>query len=487
MSRRVWPGGAPNIKCLEVHLLGGTAPFESFYYRPLAGRRTRGFDTEITNLNWNGVCPGTPAGLETVFFANDSNGKAIHLGPFAKPFWPSYISDRMRIVVMAHDLMPHEAAIPLVVTGLRLGRPTQASLGSPIQHRYRALDTDAGLPQRPEPYSYGMLPQSAGFNNLLFAQMGSIGTHGGAAKPLVLRIGPQFAAFLAQLDRPGMTSAFDDLIDQYRAQYRDVLRFQASAAPEDLIRSKAFRDYNAAVESLFDAPSLSGLLSAAPSTIDLDDACAAEILPFDSNKANQTKAAIDAAVFLLNRPPAERARYVHVVDSGITRIGLPYDVHIAGHATDTGSNLWNTLTILAEHIVDPANPTPEDPQKLNLDDTMIVINTEFGRTPFKSVSDNPVPASLGRDHWPDAFCSVLIGGPITTKGVVGSISDALVLGAVADDPYNATDMRAALLVAMNINPFESENYALGQLTSSLATGDHEAGMIALRQTILGVA
>ncbi len=37
----------PDIKILEVHLLGGMAPFESFYYRPAAGVRTRGFDSEI--------------------------------------------------------------------------------------------------------------------------------------------------------------------------------------------------------------------------------------------------------------------------------------------------------------------------------------------------------------------------------------------------------------------------------------------------------
>src|SRR6266404_1001343 len=260
----------PNIKILEVHLLGGMAPFESFYYRPSPGPQTRGFNNEVTNLAWNAACPGAPAGLVSQAFSTDSNGKTVDLGPFAKPFWPSHIRNRMRIIVLQHDLMPHEAAIPFVMTGLRLGRPTQASMGSAIQHRYRALDSDAGLPQRVAPYSYGLLPQNAALNNLLFGMMGGLGAHIGAAKPLVLRIGPQFAAFLTQLKRAGITPQADSTLDQLRARYRDWLRYQGSPAPDKLVRSKAFRDYDGAIDNLFNAPSLSTLLTTINPTINND-------------------------------------------------------------------------------------------------------------------------------------------------------------------------------------------------------------------------
>ena len=192
-------------------------------------------------------------------------------------------------------------------------------------------------------------------------------------------------------------------------------------------------------------------------------------------------------MFLLTRSAAERPRYVQVIDSGIDRrVSLPYDVHQAGSATDTGSNLWNTLSILAGLVKDPANPTPQDANKLDLNDTMIVINCDFGRTPFKSSGGQPDPGSLGRDHWPNGFCSVLIGGPVA-KGIAGSISDAANQGGVADIPFSPTDMRAALLLAMNINPFENENYPQGALSAQFAGApDHTAAMIALRQTILGV-
>lgn len=78
-----------DLKVLQIHLLGGVAPFESFYYRDSPGRRTRGFDAEIAALVWNAGCGSTPAGLETMTpdFGNDANGKQIKLGPFAKPLW----------------------------------------------------------------------------------------------------------------------------------------------------------------------------------------------------------------------------------------------------------------------------------------------------------------------------------------------------------------------------------------------------------------
>ncbi len=490
----VWPT-PPNTRILEIHLLGGMAPFESFYFRPVSGLRTRGFDAEVAALNWNtglSACNGSPPGplpapppsppLASQFLANDENGKAVHLGPFAAKLWPTHIRNRTRVVVLRHDLMPHEAAIPYVMTGLRIGRPTQASLGAAIQQRFRALDESAGLAVRTAPYAYGLLPQDAGLNNLLFSTMGQLGAHDGSAKPLVLRIGPLFSTFISQLGRPGMTPSADALLDNLRAQYRDWLRLQGATAPSALVRSKAFRDYDLAATNLFNAPSLASFFQTLPQTIVNGAGCAAEALPFTTG-ANTTEAALKAAVFLLTRPAPLGARYVQVVDSGISKlVGLPYDVHTVRNATDTGSNLWNTLSTLMSLVRDPANPTPQDADKLDLSNTLIAINTEFGRTPFKSVGNMPVAASMGRDHWPDAFCSVMIGGPITTPKVLGSISDAANLGAVADISYTPTDLRAAQLLAMNIDPFEAENYQLGALSAPFAgAANHTAGMVALRQ------
>jgi hypothetical protein len=181
-----------DLKVLQIHLLGGVAPFESFYYRDSPGRRTRGFDAEIAALVWNAGCGTTPVGLETMtpVFGNDSNGKQIKLGPFAKPLWnrPD-IRDRIRVIVQSHNLLPHEAAIPFALSGLRLGNPNQANLGAAIAHRALAQDAEAGI-TRTLPYAYGLVSDTAGVNSLLTTMMGSVGRHPGSARPLVLKIGP---------------------------------------------------------------------------------------------------------------------------------------------------------------------------------------------------------------------------------------------------------------------------------------------------------
>jgi uncharacterized protein (DUF1501 family) len=60
-----------------------------------------------------------------------------------------------------------------------------------------------------------------------------------------------------------------------------------------------------------------------------------------------------------------------------------------------------------------------------LDSTLVVVNSEFGRTP-------KVNAGGGRDHWPRVFSIVLAGGGVK-RGQVYGASDAL----AADPARNA--------------------------------------------------
>jgi hypothetical protein len=202
-----------------------------------------------------------------------------------------------------------------------------------------------------------------------------------------------------------------------------------------------------------------------------------------------------AAAFLLNNPTAaQQANYVCVVDGGLKNLGFmeAYDVHdtggAPGQAQRTSSNIWETLSALAGIIRAPADPP--DPLKINLNDTLVVIRTEFGRTPFRSNGGAPVNASNGRDHWPDGYASVLIGGPIQTAGVVGSISDGTgnTGQGVADAGlnYKPQDIQAAALLAAGIDPFADGNLPVGDLSPSLFAATHLQASINIRQTILGV-
>src|SRR5205085_1217997 len=78
-----------------------------------------------------------------------------------------------------------------------------------------------------------------------------------------------------------------------------------------------------------------------------------------------------------------------------------------------------------------------------LDSTLVVLTTEFGRTPRINVM-------AGRDHWPNAFSIMLAGGGLK-KGIVVGATDKL--GAqVTDRPITPPDMSATVLAALGIKP-----------------------------------
>ena len=78
-----------------------------------------------------------------------------------------------------------------------------------------------------------------------------------------------------------------------------------------------------------------------------------------------------------------------------------------------------------------------------LDDTLVVVMGEFGRTP-------KINANGGRDHWPNVFSVALAGGGIQGGQVVGS-SDAL--GEYPkDNPITPSDLAATIYTLLGIDP-----------------------------------
>jgi len=78
-----------------------------------------------------------------------------------------------------------------------------------------------------------------------------------------------------------------------------------------------------------------------------------------------------------------------------------------------------------------------------LDTTLVVLATEFGRTPR-------INNLAGRDHWPQAFSIVMAGGGVR-RGIVIGATDRL--GAtVTDRPITPPDMAATILHALGIDP-----------------------------------
>ena len=86
-----------------------------------------------------------------------------------------------------------------------------------------------------------------------------------------------------------------------------------------------------------------------------------------------------------------------------------------------------------------------------LDDTLVVVMGEFGRTP-------KINSNGGRDHWPNVFSVALAGGGIRGGQVLGSSNS---LGEYpADRPVTPSDLAATIYTLLGIDP-----------ASELHTGD----------------
>jgi hypothetical protein len=88
-----------------------------------------------------------------------------------------------------------------------------------------------------------------------------------------------------------------------------------------------------------------------------------------------------------------------------------------------------------------------------LDNTLVVVTTEFGRTP--KIND-----LAGRDHWPNAFSIVMAGAGIKGGTVVGSTDKQA--GEVTERPITPQDMAATVLDRLGIDHTRLVHTPLGR-------------------------
>jgi hypothetical protein len=225
------------------------------------------------------------------------------------------------------------------------------------------------------------------------------------------------------------------------------------------LRSRTIDDHAYALRQLVNAPSLQQILAPEMFQSPVAHVCGV-------NQADVSGMTIAAGVKLLT-DPVTPARFVSVVDGGYLYYGdLPYDSH-SSHLEYQSKNVHHALTTLAANI----NTVGEnDPAKLNLDDTMVLICSEFGRTPY-------LQDTTGTNHFPYGYVNVLIGGPV----------QAGITGAIGPDGYavsyvTPSEVRAGLLAGLGIYPFSPESFAVGDLQSQ----SNELDALAwLHQQVLG--
>jgi hypothetical protein len=451
---------AENI--LEIFLYGGLSHYESFYCVEEYGQtdgtgwhlflKSGDIQKAVTSCGFSGPL------LQD--FALDDNGKMVKFGPFVMPLRnrPD-VMDRVRVSITKHDLEPHEGAIPLALAGRNLGHPALAGLGSHIQRYFFDRNTVVGR----APFSYVLL--STGLiatDNIRSAT--AIGLHPGAARPLSLKVDAagDITALLARGTVGANRANYDKLMDGYIQRYNERLRWK-DVGP---LRAPRLGDLSSSADSIASADSISAVLEPQYFTKFSGKECG------NSATVDTIAMNLKLATHLLTHP-TESAKYVCVVDSGLIPAdgGGGYDTH--GETPHTQArNLSHTLKTLMSLINTPGEGNPN---KLDLDKTMIVITTEFGRTPFAQ-------GSKGRNHWPYGYPITFIGGPIRAggKGVCGATGPDAVATPGSSTPQ---ENRIAALLALGIWPFAQESYNVADVPG---TGNEIQAATLVKSRQLGI-
>ena len=469
---------------LEVHINGGLNAFDTFYTVPSWGLQNNLFVHQFAPGVFAGGEPdrdarftacgyGNPAtDLWSTFGATDQNGTELFLGPWLLPLRnrPDILR-RMRIVVQRHDQVAHEGANPLSFTGDRLGQPRLSGIGTSIQRYFTENPEVGGV--RAAPYAYVLYPGS-GFNTFNALSASAVGFHPGSARPLGVSVdaSSQLNQLLA---RPSVDDreAFDAAISHYRTMYDNRFRALGQGKPTRSAErdNYAFADFARRNASELQDILSSNLFQPIPPPPVCGDATESVDMP-------RMQARLAAS--LLTRAD-NQARYVLWVDTGIREsINGGYDTHFF-HTRIASQSVPHSFEALAE-IINNVDIDENDPEKINLDETMVVINTEFGRTPYRQVAGG----ETGTNHWPQGYVNVFIGGPISEsngngRSVFGHITQD---EGVAQQYVTPAENRMMVMQALGIFPFSSQTFAVSDVRGGV-TDELEAAL-RVRDVYLGV-
>ncbi len=152
------------------------------------------------------------------------------------------------------------------------------------------------------------------------------------------------------------------------------------------------------------------------------------------------------AALLARRLVEQGVPFVEVTLGGINGMGA--------FGWDTHAQNFDNVRRLSD-VLDPAWATLMEDLKDRglLDSTLIVWMGEFGRTP----KINP---AKGRDHWPNAWTTVLAGGGIKGGQAIGKTSaDG---DAIEERPVTVPDFMATICKALGIDPEKQNNSNVGR-------------------------
>ena len=131
-----------------------------------------------------------------------------------------------------------------------------------------------------------------------------------------------------------------------------------------------------------------------------------------------------------------------LVEQGVRYVQL-FDWGWDFHGTGPNEDIRDGLTKKCATMDRPVAALIEDLRSRGmLDETLIVLGGEFGRTPFRE-GRTAKGQILGRDHFPDCYSMMLAGGGIR-GGITHGASDELGFQP-AENPVHVHDLQATLL------------------------------------------
>ncbi|MEQ1502570.1 MAG: DUF1501 domain-containing protein, partial [Myxococcota bacterium] len=426
-----------HYKVLEILQLGGVSHRETNWIeQPDAAPVWR----QLSAVNWAQITPSPPNATATYPVVT-----GVNLGPACEPLHDAAIRDRIRMIAVAHRLPPHDPARAYVLGGRTLGRSQYFGLGAAVQRKRGVV---GGLP------AAWILDTG---QPLIASYAAATGLHLGQSRPIVLPITDLDSGFVTRLDR-SMRDDADALLAWYDCRYADGLTFPSG----DPARSAGYAGYTTARAALEQWPQLhQHLVGAPPLHVGVPQA------QFTASR-NRTQQAIVVATWLL----ANGADYVCVIDNGAPKNGINVDSHatltMAEHAQIHTTNMWSACQAVRSQVTATAGA------RLNLDQTMVLLHSEFGRY-------HDAGTGTGSDHWHLGYPMTLIGGPIRQSGVRGTLafgSDprGLASGGWSGAAHDPVDVRAAVAMAAGIAPFSPDMYSLSDTTGAsqpLSSFEHD--------------
>lgn len=162
-----------------------------------------------------------------------------------------------------------------------------------------------------------------------------------------------------------------------------------------------------------------------------------------------------------------------MAENGVRFIQLFHGYRGNAGAWDSHRDLKKNHSSLCKQIDQPiAGLIADLKQRGMLDETMVVVGSEFGRTPGAEFrKDNSNVKGSGRDHHPHGF-SVMISGGGVRGGTIHGATDELGFHAVEDRHY-VTDLHATVLHQLGLDSHRLEVPGRKRLETDIGEVIHE--------------